>query len=122
MPQKFGWAHVFEADSTGAAGPVEGIQFKTDETHISGSDNFTYASGSNTVKITGSLEVTGSALFIAHGFVGVNVVGNKQTINHDTETGTDINAVLYGPITIASSKSLKIGLDSNVKIKNIEDV
>ena len=121
MPQKFGWAHVFEADMTGSAGPTAGIQFKIDDTHISGSENFTFVNDT-TVKLTGSLEVTGSALFIAHGFVGVNVVGNKQTINHDTETGTDINAVLYGPITIASSKSLKIGLNSNVKIKNIEDV
>ena len=125
MPQKFGWAHVFEGAMTASLGPTESIQFKTGATNISGSANFTFATGSSHLFLTGSQRVSGSMAVTgssySQGFAGWQAGGNRSTINHDTDIGENYNSLLYGPITIASGKSLKIGASSNVKIKNIED-
>tara|TARA_R100000008_G_C3503777_1_gene125062 strand:- start:248 stop:628 length:381 start_codon:yes stop_codon:yes gene_type:complete len=126
MPQQFGWAHVFEGAITSSMGPTEGVLFKVGDEAISGSANFTFASGSNSVLLTGSMQTSGSMAvtgsLYTQGFSGTQVVGNRSTINYDTDIGSNYNSLLLGPITIASGASLKIGSSSNVKIKNIEDV
>ena len=117
---EFGWAYVEGGAITGSGGVTGSVQFLVDPNTLSGSENFVFASGSNNLSLSGSLEVTGT--LTSTGFLGVQMVGNISTIDYNTNTGENYNSLLLGPITIGSAGTLTIGTNSNVKIKDIEDV
>ena len=117
---EFGWAYVKGVELSGSARTVGSVQFLAAENVLSGSQNFVFASGSNNLSLSGSMEVTGTSTF--NGFVGAQVFGNSSAINYDIDTGANYNSLLLGPITIANGTSITIGTNSNVKIKDIEDV
>ena len=108
---EFGWAYVEGGAITGSGGITGSVQFLVDPNTLSGSENFVFASGSNNLSLSGAMEVTGA-----------ETVGNSSTINYNTDTGANYNSLLLGPITIASGASLTIGTNSNVKVKDLEDV
>ena len=56
----FGWAHIVGSAVTASLGPVQSLQFKTGETNISGSDNLMFMTGSDQLRLTGSLLVNGT--------------------------------------------------------------
>ena len=101
---EFGWAYVKGVELSGSARTVGSVQFLAAENVLSGSQNFVFASGSNNLSLSGSMEVTGTST------------------NYDIDTGANYNSLLLGPITIANGTSITIGTNSNVKIKDIEDV
>ena len=68
-------------------------------------------SSDDTHQFTGSVEMD---------FVSAQTLGNPQTITKDTTVMANHNAVLWGPITI--SGDFTIGSQSNVKIKDIDDI
>jgi len=117
---EFGWAYVEGGALTGSGGVTGSVQFLVDAHTLSGSENFVFASGSNNLSLSGSMEVTGASTF--NGFAGAQAVGNISTIDYNTNTGENYNSLLLGPITIGSAGTLTIGTNSNVKIKDIEDV
>ena len=117
---EFGWAYVKGVELSGSARTVGSVQFLAAENVLSGSQNFVFASGSNNLSLSGAMEVTGTSTF--NGFAGAETVGNSSTINYNTDTGANYNSLLLGPITIASGASLTIGTNSNVKVKDLEDV
>jgi len=117
---EFGWAYVEGGAITGSGGVTGSVQFLVDPHTLSGSENFVFASGSNNLSLSGSMEVTGTSTF--NGFAGAQAVGNSSTINYNTNTGENYNSLLFGPITIGTNGSLTIGTNSNLKIKDIEDV
>jgi|TARA_R110000787_G_C13086948_1_gene410840 hypothetical protein len=117
---EFGWAYVEGGAITGSGGITGSVQFLVDPNTLSGSENFVFASGSNNLSLSGAMEVTGTSTF--NGFAGAETVGNSSTINYNTDTGANYNSLLLGPITIASGASLTIGTNSNVKVKDLEDV
>ena len=53
---------------------------------------------------------------------GGSFTGNSSSVNNDINLGSYYNALLYGPITIDSGASFTIGANSNVKIKDFDDV
>tara|TARA_R110000744_G_scaffold97132_4_gene187801 strand:+ start:139 stop:498 length:360 start_codon:yes stop_codon:yes gene_type:complete len=116
---EFGWGYIEGGAITGSGGITGSVQFLVDPFTLSGSENFVFASGSNNLSLSGSMEVTGGSTF--NGFAGAQAVGNSSTINYSTDLGENYNSMLLGPITIASEGSLTIGTNSNVKIKDFED-
>ena len=65
-----------------------------------------------------NLTFDGSTLTVS-GFASTMGFGNSTTISSDTTVPDNFNSLLYGPITISSGISLRIGSDSNVKIRDI---
>ena len=55
------------------------------------------------------------------GFVSAAGFGNRSTIDTTTVIPENINAVLYGPITISEGASFTISAGSNLKIKDFSD-
>ena len=75
-------------------------------------------SASNNLTVGGNAEVSGSlsaSLVYAYG------LANAQSLNTIT-IPANYNSVLYGPISIETSETVTIGVDSNVKIVDIADV
>ena len=75
-------------------------------------------SASNNLAVGGNAEVSGSlsaSLVYAYG------LANAQSLNTIT-IPENYNSVLYGPISIETSETVTIGVDSNVKIVDIADV
>ena len=75
-------------------------------------------SASNNLAVGGNAEVSGSlsaSLVYAYG------LANAQSLNTIT-IPANYNSVLYGPISIETSETVTIGVDSNVKIVDIADV
>ncbi len=88
---QFGWAYVNCSSSGGTAnhaGPIQSIQFLTSSTDTSGSSNFLYLTSSNTVYLSGTLQVVGT--ITASSFVvdqtdiisGSTIFGNSTDDTH----------------------------------------
>tara|TARA_E500000318_G_C3568576_1_gene216786 strand:+ start:5914 stop:6255 length:342 start_codon:yes stop_codon:yes gene_type:complete len=111
---EFGWAYVDGGSITGSGGPVGAVQFLKSENALTGSHNFVFATGSDT------LTMSGTAVY--NGFLGGTVLANRHTINYAVEIPENYNSLLLGPITINAGVTVAIGANSNVKIKDLEDV
>ena len=79
-----------------------------------------------TTKITGSTGA-GTVEFSGSSFQAASVMtamgfGNAATINVETTTPASHNFVLYGPIIIGGDGTFNIAANTNVKIKDIDDV
>ncbi len=80
----------------------------------------TTADGAAGLNGEANLTFDGSTLTVS-GFASTMGVGNSTTISSDTTVPDNFNSLLYGPITISSGISLRIGSDSSVKIRDISD-
>ena len=77
---EFGWAFIECSSSSGggqAAGPTGSIQFLTGSNATSGSANLLFLTSSNTLVLTGTLDVSGT---INANYMNINVT-NKNVIN-----------------------------------------
>ena len=105
---QFGWAYVNCSSSGGTAnhaGPIQSIQFLTSSTDTSGSSNFLYLTSSNTVYLSGTLQVVGT--ITASSFVvdqtdiisGSTIFGNSTDDTHQftgsVYVGASASAVAY---------------------------
>ena len=89
-------------------------------------DRITTALGDGTLNAEANLTFDGSTLTLtgsveSTGLISAVGVANSSQIGANTTVPDNYNAVLYGPITIADSYALRIGENSNVKIKDISD-
>ena len=97
------------------------------QTNVGGADiandvnnRVTTADGAAGLNGEANLTFDGSTLTVS-GFASTMGVGNSTTISSDTTVPDNFNSLLYGPITISSGISLRIGSDSSVKIRDISD-
>ena len=89
---EFGWAYIScEGDSEIAVGPTGSLQFHSGSRQLSGSEGLIYLPDSNTLNLTGTLNVSGA---INANFMNIEVT-NKNVINlsasGDTKFGDTIN-------------------------------
>tara|TARA_R110000824_G_scaffold224149_1_gene411842 strand:- start:2178 stop:2423 length:246 start_codon:yes stop_codon:yes gene_type:complete len=59
---------------------------------------------------------------VVDGTAAGSMTGNSASVSQDLVLPAYYNAILYGPITIDSNSSFTIGANSNVKIKDFDDV
>ena len=102
---QFGWAYIDCSSSSGITigGPVGSLQFLSNSSGLSGSENLVFNTGSSTLFITGTLlvsgtisassfvvnqtdTISGSTIFgnddgDTHEFTGSMFVGNKHSVN-----------------------------------------
>lgn len=131
----FGWAYVNCASSvgSGSAGPSYSLQFVTESggattgsALLSYYTASTYSYDPSTFVLSGSLIATGSAtigsdMTVTGAFQLQGLMMNATTITNDITIPGNYNAVIYGPITVATGKTITISADANFKIKNIAD-
>jgi len=116
---EFGWAFIGDFAAKGV-GPSGSVQFLKSNNDLTGSENLTYLTSSTTLEVTGTFIASGSSYL--NGFASTQVMGNSQTINYNVTMPANYNSLLIGPITIASGINVTVGANSNLKIKDIEDV
>jgi hypothetical protein len=119
---QFGWAYVNCSSSGGGgaghAGPVQSIQFLTSSTDTSGSANFLYLTSSNTVYLSGTLQVVGT--ITASSFIvdqtdvisGSTIFGNSNDDTHQFTGSVYMGASASAPIfsvNTATSQSITTG-------------
>ena len=119
MSNGFAWGYV-GSSVTGSGGPSGSVQYAVSSTAISGSPNFTFDSATNAMTVTGSSDVLGTTY--ASGFNAVQAIGNATTMSYDTTVPVNYNGLLFGPISIATGVTFTIGLNSTMKIKDIDQV
>ena len=83
----------------------------------SGSDNFIFDYNTNKASITGALGVTGNTALTAS-IMGI-AHGNPSLISVDTTIPSGYNAKMYGPITIATGKTLYVEGDTVLQITDV---
>ena len=123
---QFGWAYVNCSSSGGAnhAGPVQSVQFLTSSTDTSGSANFLYLTSSNTVFLSGTLQVVGT--ITASSFVidqtdiisGSTIFGNSNDDTHQFTGSVYVGASASAPTFIidpANSQTIVEGLRVNYR-------
>ena len=125
---QFGWAYVNCSSSGGGgaghAGPVQSIQFLTSSTDTSGSANFLYLTSSNTVYLSGTLQVVGT--ITASSFVvdqtdiisGSTIFGNSNDDTHQFTGSVYVGASASAPtftIDSANSQTIVEGLRVNYR-------
>ena len=106
---QFGWAYVNCSSSGGGgdanhAGPIQSVQFLTSSTDTSGSSNFQYLTASNTVYISGTLQVLGT--ITASSFVvdqtdiisGSTIFGNSTDDTHQMTGSLFVGASASAPV------------------------
>jgi hypothetical protein len=119
---QFGWAYVNCSSSGGGgaghAGPVQSIQFLTSSTDTSGSSNFLYLTSSNTVYLSGTLQVVGT--ITASSFVvdqtdiisGSTIFGNTDDDTHQMTGSLFVGPSASAPVfqvDVYSSQSVTTG-------------
>jgi hypothetical protein len=116
---QFGWAYInCSSSGAGHAGPVQSIQFLTSSTDTSGSANFLYLTSSNTVYLSGTLQVLGT--ITASSFVvdqtdiisGSTIFGNSNDDTHQFTGSVYMGASASAPIfsvSTATSQSITTG-------------
>ncbi len=117
---EFGWAYVAGGALTASGGVTGSIQFKSDGDQLTGSENLSFFTGSNTMEVTGAMAVSGTVSITD--FTSVTAIGNSTTMATNTTVPANYNSLLFGPITIGNGVSFTINANSNVKIKDIDDV
>ena len=95
----------------------------------SGSDNFIFDYNTNKASITGALGVTGNTALTGALHVSGDTVtsasimgiahGNPSLISVDTTIPSGYNAKMYGPITIATGKTLYVEGDTVLQITDV---
>ena len=86
MAKKYlGWAYVSASADEGAEGPIGAVQYKHDTLLQTGSANFVYVTGSNSLLFTGSLH-----------FSGTITSNNYDVINHTVSYLSSIGASKFG--------------------------
>ena len=117
---EFGWAYVAGGALTASGGVTGSIQFKSDGDQLTGSENLSFLTGSNTMEVTGAMAVSGT--LSVSDFTSVTAIGNSTIMATDTTVPENYNSLLWGPITIGNGVSFTINANSKVKIKDLDDV
>lgn len=115
---QFGWAYINCSSSGGGgsanhAGPVQSIQFLTSSTDTSGSANFLYLTSSNTVYLSGTLQVVGT--ITASSFVvdqtdvisGSTIFGNSNDDTHQFTGSVYVGASASAPTFIVNPSNFQ---------------
>lgn len=121
---KFRWAYVDCKDAGKVSGPTGSVQFITGSNAASGSNRLMFLTSSNTLLLTGTLQVVGT--ITASSFVvnqtdvvsGSTVFGNDRTDTHKM-TGSFFVAASTDPpifsVNVATSQSINLGARFNYR-------
>ena len=122
---QFGWAYVNCAEQDiSIAGPTGSLQFLSTSSGLSGSQNLTYNTSSNTLYITGTLLVSGT--ISASSFIvnqtdtvsGSTIFGNSANDTHKITGSLFVSAEGSPPIfnvNVATSQSINMGARFNYR-------
>ena len=101
---EFGWAYIGDGKAvTASYGPTGSVQFKTRGAEISGSDRFTFDTGSNTLALTGTLIVSGTITAESYNIKNItNLNASGSTEFGDSNSDTHI---FTGSLTVESAST-----------------
>ena len=105
---QFGWAYINVTASSGTAtiaGPTGSVLLLHGDSAASGSANFTYVSGSNSLFLTGAIYVSGAVVATGFEGAGSGVTGVYKTAYNSFSSSFDVSAS-YDVVGVNSSGSV----------------